>query len=353
MAGKPRINEAEWPSIISRYEAGEGCSAIGADYGVKHEAIYRVIRRCGGVIKRCGGAPETPTEVADRMVEQYQAGKGATTIAREMGVDKRTVYNVLNRRGVGTRPRSDRVGGDLAVRQKQRPEGKGHQRGPRVPFREDAFAVLNDECAYWLGYLITDGCVHHDVHMGRTPTLTLRQSRAHREVCEQLRAFLQCELPVRDYECVTFGKNRLFSSFTVSSQRVFDDLARWGIHPAKTGRVEAAAELQDNPQFWRGVIEGDGSVWADKIAMNSSSARLAAQFRRFVRRRVPALRLGVYRNQAGVWMLHTAKGEESGELAASLYPEGVRVGVSGKIERAQQLKKKRGQSVSPDPSLSS
>jgi hypothetical protein len=316
MAGKPKIDPALWPGIVEQYRAGEDVAVLGAKHGVGRDAVYKIIRRSGAEIEYRGGKPQTSPEIEEKILAAYTGGKGATTVAAEFGVNKRTVYNILNRAGVGTRPRSDRVEGEMAVRQKQR-EAPGHKRGPLVPFREDAFAVLTDEVAYWLGYLVTDGCVSIDVFAGKSPRLVLVQSRAHRCQCERLKAFLGCSNEVEDYQSETFGVVRDFSRLQVTSQRLADDLRRWGIGPAKTGTVGVHPDLKDNPHFWRGVIDGDGSALRYSIRCASSSPRIANEFRRYcMRMEMRKPRFGT--NQEGVYLIDVC-GDRGRCLASLLY----------------------------------
>lgn len=318
MAGKPKIDPALWPGIVERYRAKEDVETLCAEYRIGRDAIYKILRRSGVEIEYRGGKPQTSPEIEAKILAAYTRGEGATTVAARFEVNKRTVYNILNRAGVGTRPRSDRVTGDLAVRQKKR-EAPGHPRGPRVPFREDAFAVLTDEVAYWLGYLVTDGCVSIDVFAGKTPRLVLVQSRAHRCQCERLKAFLECANEVEDYLNETFGVVREFSRLQVTSQRLADDLKAWGIRPAKTGTVGVHPGLRDSAHFWRGVIDGDGSAYACSIRCASSSPRVANEFRRYCMR-LGMRKPGFCTNQEGVYLI-TVCGDRGRCLARMLYAE--------------------------------
>jgi hypothetical protein len=317
MAGKPRIDPSVWPSIVARYQAGEMVDALCAEHSIGRDAIYKILRRSGVEVEKRGGAPETPPEIEVKIIAAYISGEGATTVAAQFGVNKRTVYNILNRASVGTRPRHDRVAGDLAVRQKKR-EALGHKRGPRVPFREGAFAVLTDEVAYWLGYLTADGCVSIDVFAGKSPRLMLVQSRAHRCQCERMKAFLGCANPVEDYQSETFGVVRDFSRLQVTSQRLADDLKYWGIRPAKTGTVGVHPDVKDNAHFWRGVIDGDGSPYVDRLHCYSSSPRVANGFRRYARRNGLRKLPAYFGEDNEVWYVQ-ATGSDGRTLSRLLY----------------------------------
>ncbi len=337
MAGKPRIAESEWDSICTRYKQREDVGVIALQYDVGREAIYRILRKRGIPVEKRGGAPPVPEAIKLQICSLYQEKRGATSIARMFGIDKKSVYNILARAGIGTRPRHDRTGDEYHFSAGQEKwfmrERRGHLRGPKGNFNYDAFSVLDEVACYWAGYLITDGCIGS--YDGRSYRLYLPQSRKHEEQCEKLKAYLGSELQVQQYEKETFGKVRDFSLWEATlPDEVAQRLLKLGIRPAKTAVVKAPDVLIDRAAFWRGVIDGDGSVWATQIGMNSSSPKLAAQFRRFVRSLLPDAPIGLYRNQAGVWMLRIYTKEHAPILARLLYPSDVCCGVTDKKERA-------------------
>jgi hypothetical protein len=336
VARPPVIAEVEWEGIRRRYAAGVPVADLAASFGVGREAIYRIIRRGGLAVQRRGGSSPIDDATCSQICEMYTQKRGATSIARALGVDKATVYNVLHRAGVGTRPRSDRCGdtyhcppGRLRPRGRER---KGHLRGPRGAFNADAFSVLDDETCYWAGYLITDGSI--GAYDGRSYRLTLNQARKHREQCEKLAVYLGTEIEVKDFARVTFGKLRLFSRLSVTLPlAVAQRLLALGIRPAKTAVARPSGLLATRPAFWRGVIDGDGSVLVGHLIMNSSSPRMAGAFRRFARLR--GSRPLVYRNHAGVWALHVCRRSEVQPLLRALYPAGC-AALTGKAKRAEQ-----------------
>ena len=306
MAGKPRVPESEWPSICVRYSNKEDVGSIATPYGIKREAVYRILRKCGVSVEKRGGSPPIEEAICSLICDLYKSKRGASSIAKQFGIDKRSVYNILIRAGIGTRPRSNRTGDSYGVPKYQADwiakERPGYTRGPKGSFNRDAFKELDEQTCYWAGYLITDGCI--GAYDGRSFRLYLPQARKHREQCEKLKAYLQSELLTIDHEQETFGKMREFSraSFTLPDE-VAQRLLKLGIRPAKTAFAKAHTSLCSSPHFWRGVVDGDGSCYTNKTSMNSSSPRLANQYRRFLTDCAGILKSDahIYRNQVGVW----------------------------------------------------
>ncbi len=215
-----------------------------------------------------GGRAPLPQSKIDELVRRYKAGEGGTSIARDLGTSKKTVYNYLVRLGVGLRPKSDRNGttytlpaGILAgVTSTGRP--KGGTPGPKTFFREAAFAVLTDEVAYWLGFLTADGCVHSPKDRP-TKRLFLRLSTKDRDHLERFKAFLgTTNAIVVKKHLDPAGVEQETCCLAVTSDPLCANLARWGILERKTGREVVHPELRDNRHFWRGCIDGDGCVYA-------------------------------------------------------------------------------------------
>lgn len=345
MAGKPKISPEQNQAIVDRYKAKESALSIATSYGVSRSAVHLVLFKMGVPRNHKGGSAPTAPEICEQMLKMYVDNKiGATTIARKFGVDKATVYNVITAAGHGTRPRSDRCGdqyqiSDARQRKKDRvrlPPSRHRQ----LPVNHAAFDELTMAAAYWIGYLITDGNVHRS--MTRSRRITLVQSRHHRTQVEKFRAFVGAQNVIKDTSKVTFGKLRHFSSVCITSEPIAEALARYGIGPNKTGTVEAVPAVADNSDFWRGVIEGDGSVYEDRIAMNSSSLALVDQFDAFVRRRVAGAKPTRYYNETnGVWSAHVSVLAVAAELAAQLYRNASeQTALPDKWDRARVLMKR-------------
>ncbi len=346
MSGKPRIPPEQNQAIVDRYKAGESALLIANSYGVSRSAIHLVLFKMGVPLTHKGGCAPTPPEIREKILKMYADDKiGATTIARTFGVTKGTVYNIITAAGQGTRPRSNRRGDVYQVSEaRQRRIDRVRlppSRHGQLPVNHAAFDVLTPAAAYWLGYLITDGCVYQGMH--GAPRVILTQSRDHRGQVERFRAYIGSEHAIQDGTRVTFGKVRYYSTLMFTSQGIADALAGYGIGPRKTGAVEAVPALADNPDFWRGVVDGDGSMYETSLRMNSSSLRLVDQFDQFVLRCVPSANPSRYFNKDNeVWTSSVGELQPAADLARVMYAGATdQTALPDKWERAKVLMGRR------------
>jgi hypothetical protein len=109
-------------------------------------------------------------------------------------------------------------------------------------FRE----IKTPEQAYWLGFIAADGSVSEIA--GKRLEITL-SARDHEHLCEFGRTIGYGEAK----------KTQWRSRLTLYSQKLFDDLARQGIHPRKSHSLlpwDGPVHLLSH--YWRGVFDGDG-----------------------------------------------------------------------------------------------
>ncbi len=122
-----------------------------------------------------------------------------------------------------------------------------------------AFDALSEESEYWAGFLFADGAL--SFAPTRKPCLQLALSEIDKDHVYKLRSFL------RSSHAVTICPPReLFNGSTstkshklsVSSQRLVTALQRLGMN--KHLQAIAIDELAKSRHFWRGVVDGDGSL---------------------------------------------------------------------------------------------
>lgn len=216
------------------------------------------------------------TRVSDRaeaILADYRSGMGARVVARRNSVSPKTVRNVLERLGEPTRNPSV-----AATRYSLDP----------APFEADP---LSPAAAYFVGLLLTDGCVLTPKTGSRKVKLSLAAEDA--AIIGELRDFLRYTGPVRVYPprraCPLNGSPTQGTvELLVTSGRLADALAGWGVCPRKTYTASADPRLLNSPHFWRGVVDGDGSVSSAgrrrvSLSVLSASRILIEQFMGFVR----------------------------------------------------------------------
>lgn len=216
-----------------------------------------------------GGSPPVPEADRESILKAYYDDRqGATSIAKDFGIDKKTVYNILVRYGRGTRPRSNRTGETYhkpaGIVEGLTPTGRsrGRQPGASLAVNEYSFAELTPLTAYWIGFLMADGCISQESGK-KTPRLLLRLSVKDRKHLERFRDWIGSGHAIYEKDHLD-PKNNVQRSccLQIASSQLCADLKKWGVVERKTGNERPAEVLLTNRDFWRGCVDGDGSVYA-------------------------------------------------------------------------------------------
>lgn len=337
------------PVIVERYAKGESAIAIAQSLGVVRRTVYNALLRSGVEVRR--KLTITTAEQQREMAELYAGGETADAVAERFGVDRMTVYNVLERLGVPTRQTQtildeeqraevartcaggvtiDAAAAKFNVSRSTvsdilREQGISLQTGrPRSCEIDDAaFDALTPESLYWMGFLFADGCVHRN----RDGQASLVCGLAVKDLghLEKLRAFCKSTHKIRHYTAkagsrggVVVGE-REHVYWRVRSNRICDALESRGI---VTKRVRVPApELAASRDFWRGCVDGDGSI--DIVEKKHPQIRLCGQpalidtFRTFLIVNQLA-DLAPYKTSSGIWQIGTS-GKKALAIIETLY----------------------------------
>lgn len=192
-----------------------------------------------------GAMAKITPEMEAAIVADYQAGLGGTTIARKYSLCKRSVATVRVKHGVAARPLGER--------------------GRRYALNHAAFDEDTPEARYWVGALMTDGCIYGKPGAG-APKIILQVQAQDLEWVEQLRAFLGYTGPIGMSTKPGPGRERRgpYPRLAVASAQIAAALARYGVVPRKTATARPPDWLLRDPDFWRGCVDGDGHVRVDK-----------------------------------------------------------------------------------------
>lgn len=169
--------------------------------------------------------------------ELYDQHESAAAVARTLGVNPKTVLNNLKKHGIKCKV--------------------GSQGARKHRFNEDYFKLIDSQDkAYWLGFLMADGCVYKgsDEHSMR----------------------LQINLQLRDIKHLESFQKSIGSNYKiqeksvgnseaallkVNSTQMCEDLISHGMIRRKTLRVEYPnIEDKFNSHFIRGYFDGDGCI---------------------------------------------------------------------------------------------
>lgn len=186
----------------------------------------------------------TCEEAATAIIERYKRGYAFSTIGRDLGVKQLGIKKLLQENDVG-------------IRTKRRRKLQNAR-----PGWEECFARPTPGALYWAGFLMADGSIIE--RNGEVSIQCGLATKDHKHV-EALAAFVGRGEAV--YRRPYRKEHGALVYWRVLSDRIADDLARWGIVPRK-GRLDHAAPKGDaleSVDFWRGIIDGDGSLtWSGK-----------------------------------------------------------------------------------------
>lgn len=262
----------------------------------------------------------TPSQ-RQEIIRRYLTGERDRDLAAEFGVSR-------------SFPRNTTVNAGYAPRQRQRLKA----------LREDAFAMITPESAYWIGFLMADGCVMHHRRGGRYVRVALAAEDATH--IEAFRTFIGFDGKIH------IGKRGPWNGYqrqdihalSVGSARMAADLARYGVVPNKSKREQASDDLVFNRDFWRGVIDGDGSIFISNkndptISLCNGGASLLHQFSRYVQSMVQA-KCTIHVNREGVHTVSISGGRIAPKIVAALY-EGATIALDRKAAKAHAIMNSR------------
>lgn len=232
-----RLTASQKVEVLYRADAGECITKIAEMHGVTRQAIRGLLRRRGRPARPMGKLTVAQRSAA---VERYISGESIGQVAASYGVAEPSIRGILLRRGVEIR----KVVHTL---------------------RHEAFDQLTAESMYWIGFLFADGSVHF--RSGHLPQISLGLAERDQSHLLALRAFLGSTSAIS-----TSLRTHSSCQFSVRSQRLAERLISLGRYDEIID-----AELSASRDFWRGVVDGDGSIGAYPRSKGSSVMR--PQFR--------------------------------------------------------------------------
>lgn len=196
-------------------------------------------------------------EEIEEICEEYKEKKNTGELADRYGVHPDTIRKYLKKNDI---------------------ERDGNcQR--KTELNDNAFSTINEESAYWAGFLMADGSIHMtDVGSNR---FKLSISKRDEEHLDKLQEFLDSDYKVSEHNAGYIDSVKVKVEFT--SDQLVSDLGNMGVKKDKTFNGNVCKELANNKHFWRGEIDGDGFVSNKGPSFGlRGSKSLLEQFKSFI-----------------------------------------------------------------------
>lgn len=142
---------------------------------------------------------------------------------------------------------------------------KGKDTGRKYYSNFDYFSEIDtSNKAYVLGFICADGCIYKRSKKDSKTQGMLRVSLALKDehILKDILRDMKSDNPVSVYKR---NKTQKYSSFSIVSQKIYDDLVKLGVKEDKTWDLDIEKVLSNVPRkyigdFIRGYFDGDGSI---------------------------------------------------------------------------------------------
>lgn len=118
---------------------------------------------------------------------------------------------------------------------------------------------LTENAAYWIGFLMADGCVYQE-SKNRNVVILSAHTKDRKHI-EKFRDFVSPQQPIKvvqEYK-TSYGVTSV-ANIHISSTPISNILKKYGVVPKKSLVAKAQNGIENNRNFWRGVVDGDGTL---------------------------------------------------------------------------------------------
>ena len=127
---------------------------------------------------------------------------------------------------------------------------------------EKLFSNLNNETAYFLGFIASDGCIFRLKNSNKQATISISLKDNDEYILEYFKKLLGTDKPISHTTITISTGVSVQSRLEISSNRIADDLEKLGITPNKTKNVVIPnIDKKYMICFIHGYFDGDGSVY--------------------------------------------------------------------------------------------
>lgn len=165
--------------------------------------------------------------------KMYLSTRNTKLISKKYNISQQRIYQILHENNI------DRLTPELYPR--------------KYDIKLNYFETLNLESAYWLGFILADGCIHNN-------TLSITLSIKDKNHLERFRkSITNCKL--QKYNKILNKKTYELIKLTICSKQICNSLRKLGITERKS-LIHGTPDLPSNlmAAMYLGYFDGDGSI---------------------------------------------------------------------------------------------
>lgn len=181
----------------------------------------------------------TSSDIEQIACDLYSEGVSSNAIGAQLNLDPTTILNILKRH------------------ETQRRNASESHRKHTVIHR--CFENVSTELgAYLIGFIAADGCVRN-----HPPKVMLSVAAVDEEVVRWFRSYAGSTQKISTHKGSGHNPNCTMAMVSIVSAQIVHDLKGKGIHQNKTFTCQPWRNVPKNLErhYWRGAIDGDGTVW--------------------------------------------------------------------------------------------
>lgn len=216
----------DYNKICEMYDYGYSSHDIAKECNCSIGTIYNTLKKYNKETR--GYSIGILQSVKDEVIERYKNNESIWSICNSMGLYQSKVNKIINECNIERISTSKRLNPDL---------------------NETYFENIDTpDKAYWLGWMITDGCISK----GHTISMSLQMRD--RYILEQLEKDLGIHNKIKLF-------NKEYYRFSFCCKKMTEDLFKYGIVRNKTFTVDIPyIDEKLLPHLLRGCFEGDGGI---------------------------------------------------------------------------------------------
>jgi hypothetical protein len=223
MIGQYVLTNEQLLKILELYDNGTSYIKIAKQFNVHNETIRKFLRSQGRKKQR-----HYLTEIEKQeIINKYINGQSSGKLGKIYNVSSLAILSVLKKANVPRRnPSNARI---------------------VYPINHNSFSILTSETAYWIGFLMADGCI---LDKSKIQVALQLSDKLH---LENFKKFLKTETrPIQEYNNACCIK--------IHSEQIVNDVAKYGVVPRKSLKAKALNNINNNISFWLGELDGDGTI---------------------------------------------------------------------------------------------